>query len=438
MEKYITEKSRELYKQLSNVLVDGTASSFHKAPIEEYPIIFSGGSGSKLYDVDGNEYIDYVLGMGPLILGHAPASVAKAVSRQAALGSVVAAPSEKLLQLCSVLIAAVLCAEVVAFQNTGTEAVMLALRLARAYTGKEKIIKFEGQYHGWSDEEKWSIDAQSIEELGPREKPARISGSLGQNTESGNQLIILPWNDTELLKAYLELYGDTIAAVIMEPFMLDSGPIMPRNGYLEMARELTKKHNVLLIFDEVITGFRMALGGAQEYYGIMPDLAVLAKAIAGGYPLSAVVGKRDIMQCGVHPSGTFNGNSVSVAAALATLQEISQPGFYDQFDELGELLTEGLIGIGRAQHIEMFAAHFGGVCMLTLGVAQERPLQDFRDFLLRADTVMYDKFYLLALQYGIRLTYRRGRIYLSAAHTNEDVEKTLAVCSFIFRQIKER
>lgn len=243
------------------------------------------GKGSKLYDVDGNEYIDYVLGFGPMLLGYCPPAVDRAVAEQLRRGSHFSAPTEDLKRLSQRLVEIIPSAELVAYQNSGTEVVMYALRLARAYTGKYKIVKFEGQYHGWSDEEKVSIDASCVEELGDRENPRKILHTKGQRLSSAEDLIVLPWNDLPALERTLAARGGEIAAVLMEPCMCDSGPILPKPGYLEGVREVTRKYGVLLIFDEVITGFRLALGGAQAYYGVTPDLSTFAKGHRQRLPL---------------------------------------------------------------------------------------------------------------------------------------------------------
>lgn len=427
-----TEGSRELYEELRGCVVDGVGSSFHKYAGEPYPIAIERAHGSHFTDVDGNDYIDYVLGMGPLILGHSPEVVASAVARQAQLGSLFSAPSPDLLRLSRRLTEIIPCAEMVSYQNTGTESVMFALRLARGYTGKRKIVKFEGHYHGWSDEEKISIDAHRVEELGPRNRPWKLLGGMGQLESSADEVIVLPWNDLDALETCLKRQGNDIAAVIMEPFMCDSGPIFPARGYLEGVRELTRDHDVVLVFDEVITGFRLALGGAQEKLGVTPDVATFAKAIAGGYPLAAICGKREIMSCGVHPSGTFNANSLVVAASLATIGELSRPGVYEGMEELGRTLADGLRKLGDAYGIPLFADCLGALCILEFGFDPTHPLTDLRDCVRRNDFALYDKVYLMMRERGVRLTPRRGRIYLSTAHTKEDIEYTLSAFEDVF------
>lgn len=433
MEKYVTSKSKALHEETKKYLVDGVGSFFHITSYGDYPIAMTHGKGSKLYDVDGNEYIDYVLGFGPMLLGYANPAVDAAVKSQIDKGSHFSAPTESLKDLAKRLTEIIPSAEAVCFQNSGTEVVMYALRLARAYTGKYKIIKFEGQYHGWSDEEKVSIDARSVEELGDYEKPNKIMNTKGQKPSSADELFVLPWNDLDILEKYLKKYSDQIAAVIMEPIMCDSGPILPKKGYLEGVRELTKKYGVLLIFDEVITGFRVSLGGAQGYYGVTPDISTFAKAIANGYPFGAVAGKKKIMECGIHASGTFNGNPIGTAAALATINELSKPGVYKKLDHLGQMLEDGFKSLGKKYNVKIYARHIGSIFILFFGFTEDP--DGFRDWLTKADIPFYERFIEKCEQYGIRFTDRRGREYLSVAHTEDDVKRTLDVAEVVLKEL---
>ena len=433
MEKLCTKKSKELYEKNRQYLVDGVGSYFHKASYQEYPIAITHGKGAKIYDVDGNEYIDYVAGFGPMLLGHCPEPVTKAVKAQMEKGTHFSAPTEELGELAKQLTEIIPSAEAVCFQNSGTEVVMYALRLARAYTGKYKIVKFEGQYHGWADEEKISISASNIEELGDRECPNKIIHTKGQRLSSADDLIVLPWNDLELLERTFQKMGKEIAAVIMEPVMCDSGPILPLPGYLEGVRRLTKQYGILLIFDEVITGFRMALGGAQEYFGVTPDLSTFAKAIASGYPFGAVVGKKEIMECGIHAAGTFNGNPVGTVAALATIQELKKPGTYEKLEELGAMLQSGFEKLADKYQIKIYTRHLGGIFVLYFGFDED--VLDYREWLEKADVEFYEKFVEAMESYGIRLTDERGREYISVAHTKEEIQKTLETADYVLAEL---
>jgi len=433
LKRYITEKSKKFHEEIKEYLVDGVGSYFHFASYKEYPISVTHGKGSKLYDVDGNEYIDYVAGFGVLLLGHSPENVSEAVKKQLEKGSHFSAPNDELLKLSKKLTEIIPSAEAVSFQNSGTEAVMHALRLARAYTGKYKIIKFEGQYHGWSDEEKISIDAESVDELGDRSNPNKIIHTKGQRLSSADDLIVLPWNDLEILKSTFEKYKDEIAAVIMEPIMCDSGPILPDKAYLEGVRKLTNEYGIVLIFDEVITGFRVSLGGAQKYYGITPDISTFAKAIAAGYPFGAVVGKKEIMNCGIHASGTFNANPIGTAAALATIKELEKQGTYEHLDEMGMMLVEGFNSLSKKYNIKIYTRHIGGIFILYFGFDKDQ--RDFREWLSNADIELYEKFIKRCEEYGIRFTDRRGREYISTTHTKEDIIRTLKVSERVLSEI---
>ncbi|EKQ50944.1 MULTISPECIES: aspartate aminotransferase family protein [unclassified Clostridium] len=434
MKKFETRKSKNMFEETKKYLVDGVASSFQKSQYEEYPICIERGKGSKVYDIDGNEYIDYIGAFGPMLLGFNPEVINMSVSKQLEKGSQFAATTYDLYRLSKKLTEIIPCAEKISFQSSGTEANMHAFRIARAYTGKRKIIKFEGQYHGWSDEEKVTIDAGSIDELGPRENPNKILHSKGQRNEAVDDIIILPWNDLEILEKVLKDNFKEIAAIITEPIMFDSGPILPQVGYLEGLRELSTKYNIILIFDEVITGFRVALGGAQEYYKITPDISVFAKAIASGYPLSAVAGRKEIMDSGVHASGTFNANPISVAAALATIETLENKKVYEKFDALGERLVNGIRELGEKYKIKLFSCNVRSICILIFGM--DTSPKDFRDYIENADIHFYEDFVNRAKEYGIRFTSRRGRLYLSTEHTEEDIEKTLQVVNQIFYEIQ--
>lgn len=432
MKKYCTEKSKDLHINNKQYIVDGVGSYFHMPSYRDYPIIMTHGSGSKLYDLDGNEYIDYILGFGPMLLGFCNEAVNESVRKQLELGSHFSAPNPSLNELAKRLTEIIPSAEMVSFQNSGTEVVMYAMRLARAYTGKYKIIKFEGQYHGWSDEEKISIDAKSIEELGDRKNPNKIIHTKGQRLSSADDLIVLPWNDATLLEEVLKKNTD-IAAIIMEPIMCDSGPILPKEGYLQKVRELATRYHVVLIFDEVITGFRVSLGGAQCYYGITPDLSTFAKAIANGYPFGAVVGKREIMECGIHSSGTFNGNPIGSSAALATIAELSKPGVYEKLESLGNILVSGFQSLANKYQIKIYTRLVGSIFILYFGFEDDP--EDFRDWLVKADVEMYERFVEKCEEHGVRFTDNRGREYLSTAHTKEDIIRTLEVADYVLGEM---
>ena len=430
---YNTAKSAELYQSATKYLVGGVASSLHKSANEAYPIYAVRGKGSRFVDADGNEYIDYMGSFGPSILGFAPDAVNEAVIRQVQEGTHFALPTESVNILSKKLTEILPCAEMVGYQSTGTEADMIALRLARAYTGKEKIIRFEGHYHGWSDELNVSVHPPVESVMGPRNAPWRLMSNAGQRRASSDDIIVLPWNDLDILETTLRRHGHEIAALIMEPVMYNQEPIMPKPGYLEGVRELTRKYDVLFIFDEVITGFRLALGGAQEYFGVTPDIVVFAKAIAAGYPISGVGASKAIMESGVHPAGTFNANPLCVAAALATISELEKPGVYENLNRISTMLKEGVLALAKKHDIKLWCDNQVSIWQLQFGI--DAPMKDVRDT-FKVDKKLYSRFYAECLKRGIRLHPSRGRFYISTAHTEEDVAQTLRVFDEVFALLK--
>jgi len=425
-------KSKELFEKAKQSILGGVASSLHKSPLEEYPIYIERGEGSKLYDVDGNEYIDYTGGFGPMILGYCPPAVGEAVIEQIAKGSQFALPTESLNEVSGKITQIIPCADLVTYSSTGTEANMICFRLARAYTGKDKIVKFEGHYHGWSDEEMVSYNPDSLKMMGPRNKPWKIMGSAGQREKALEDILVLPWNDLEILRKTIKRERHKIAAVITEPIMLNCEPIFPKSGFLEGLREVTEENEIVLIFDEIITGFRLSLGGAQEYYRVTADLCSFGKAVAAGFQLAGVAGKREIMESGVHWGGTFNANPVAIAACKATLKELEKPGFYEQIAKLTRRLIEGIGEITKNKNIDLYCDGIESIGQLTFGI-QER-MVDFRDN-FKVDKMNYQRLRKSCLDRGIRLHPSRGRIYVSAAHTDEDVDKTLLVIEEVLSEM---
>ncbi len=427
-----TERSKELFEQAKKTFVGGVASALHKSEHEAYPIYIERGWGSRVLDVDGNEYIDYLGGYGPLILGYCPPAIEDAVLNQIRKGTLFAAPTESLNEVSKKLTQIIPCAEMITYQNTGTEGNMLAFRIARAFTGKEKIIKFEGHYHGWSDEEMISIAADSSKTMGGRNRPWKILGSAGQLEKAADNIIVLPWNDLDLFEKNLKRNAHEVAAVILEPVMCNCEVVFPENQFLEGVRAITSKYDVVLIFDEVITGFRLALGGAQEFYGVIPDLSILGKAIAGGFPLSIITGKREIMGAGVHIRGTFNANPISVAACQATIKELEKPNTYENLNRITKKLTEGIIDISRNHDVDLYCEGIGSIWQISFGILER--LKDYRDN-FKVDKKRYQIFRDMCFVRGVRLHPSRGRQYVSVAHTDEDIEKTLLVVDEVFREM---
>lgn len=332
--------SRAQIEHASAVVAGGVNSAF-RLGIRPHPLVFASADGPILTDVDGNQLIDYFLGMGPMLLGHRPPAVVEAARAQLDRSILVAGQTELEYAAARLLVELVPSAELVRFSVSGSEAVQVALRVARAATGRSTVVKFEGHYHGWFDNVLWSV-APDLSEAGPREAPVPLPGSAGQIPD--RNISVLPWNDTEALRDRLGS-GD-VAAVIMEPVMFNSAGIVPAPGYLEAVREACDAAGTVLVFDEVITGFRVAPGGAQQRFGVLPDLTVLGKALASGFPVAALVGRRRYMNLvadrQVLHGGTYNTQSIAMAATLATLTQIRDGAPYRRIDQVGTRLMAGL------------------------------------------------------------------------------------------------
>jgi len=392
---------------------------------ESHAIVLSHGLGSRVVDVDGRAYIDYVLGSGPLILGHAHPAVVEAVSRQAALGSTFYTLTPAAIELAEEIVRAVPCAEVVKFVSSGSEATFHALRIARTYTGRTKVLKFEGGFHGTHD-----YALMSAFPAEPSDFPVPRPDSAGIPPQVADTVLVSRWNDLEGTRALIEQHAEELAAVICEPLQR---ALPPEPGFLSGLRELTAKHGIVLIFDEVVTGFRLAYGGAQERYGVVPDLATFGKALSGGYPLAAVAGRREIMAVTAfdrrgrgepfaYLSGTLNGNPVAAAAGLATLAVLRQPGVYEHLYRITSQLTTGLRELAAARGVPLQVIGDGPVFQVVF--AEEVP----RDYagLLRADRERAVRFGLACLERGLFVNPGE-KFYVSLAHSDEDVERTLDV-----------
>jgi glutamate-1-semialdehyde 2,1-aminomutase len=419
-------ESIRTYERARRALAGGVSSNFRLggSPV---PLFFERGEGAHLIDVDGNEYVDYVLGMGPNVLGHAPASVVAAVRDQLPRGQLFAGQTVGEVELAERFQAAVPCAERVRFGSSGSETIQLALRVARAATGRTVVAKFEGHFHGWLDPVLASV-APPIDDAGPQEAPITHLPSLGQLPSSAQSVVILPWNDpAALTRAFTGAGHENIAALILEPILCNTSVIPPAPGFLELARSLTSANGSVLIFDEVITGFRVAFGGAQERLGVTPDLAVFAKAMGSGFPIAALVGSRELMELTLHGvvhGGTYNANISSVAAANATLKGLAQRDgeAYIHMDQRGTRLIEGLRGVAAELGSDLLVQGIGPVFNTTFGAG---PVRNYREY--AATDIARQRRFLVALQdRGVRVT-SRGTWFLSAVHDEADVDLTLAV-----------
>jgi glutamate-1-semialdehyde 2,1-aminomutase len=422
------EESKRLLAESKRYLAGGVASSLRSA-MKPTPLYAEYGSGARVRDADGNEYIDYLLAYGPLILGHAHPSLKEGVN-EALLNSVTYGLQHKgEIELAKLLTELLPCAERVAFSGSGTEAVMLALRIARAYTGKRKVVRFHGHYHGWSDAIFTSFPSSDMRQsaaTGAADSQA-APGTGGQSGLSLQDIILLPWNDAEALEAVLRRDKDDIAAVITEPVMCNSGCIHPKTGYLQRMRELTDELGIVMIMDEVITGFRLGLGGAHGKFGLMPDLVTIGKAMGGGIAISGVAGKADIMALiengTVSHLGTLNGNCAATAAALVTLSELGKNdgALYQQMEQMADMLVQGIRSLLAGRGITGLINQAGP--MFHLMFTEEKEVTDFASFNKR-DAARYGKFAERLLEEGV-LVRTSGLWYVSAAHGEAEVETTL-------------
>jgi glutamate-1-semialdehyde 2,1-aminomutase len=418
-------RSRELLARAQSSLAGGVSSPFRaKFPV---PLFFADAEGSRLTDVDGNRYIDYALAWGPLILGHKHPRMVEALAAAARKPHAYGAQHDLEYPVAERIQALVPCAERVAVTSSGSEAVQLVLRIARAATGRTRVLKFEGHYHGWMDSALISYHP-SREACGPADAPRAVVPSKGQTPNAADNVVVAPWNSAEALERTLQARPGEIAAVILEPVLCNSGCLMPRAGYLEAVADLTRKAGALLIFDEVITGLRMAPGGAQQAFGIVPDLATLGKALGGGVPISAVVGRKDLVEQivdgGVAFGGTFNGNPLSMAGANAALETLGESGgaALAAANRRGEALRDGLAQRAAALGLPCRLTGFG--CAFSIHFTTRQELHDYRDT-LDDDPALLRRFLTAALEQGIYIL-ADGRFYVSLAHSDADIAETLA------------
>jgi glutamate-1-semialdehyde 2,1-aminomutase len=418
-------ESCQLYKEAIKYAPGGVHSNFRLGQ-KPFPLFFERAEGSKLYDVDGNQYMDYALGMGPVILGHADPSVNSSVQASLPKGQLYAGQHREELELSRLICQVVPCAEMVRFSQSGSEAIQAALRLARAATERSLIVKFEGHYHGWFDNIYVSVrpDASLI---GPRLHPNVVPASLGQDAKAYEETLVVPWNDFDLFLSVVKAHRHQVAAVIMEPILCNTSVVLPKPNFLEKVRELCAREGIILIFDEVITGFRVALGGAQEYLNVKPDLAIFAKAMANGYPISCLAGRRDLMELvftkQVTHAGTYNCNLLSCVAAVATLDALRKNNgdVYSRLQEIGTALIEGLKHLRTETGLPLHVQGLPGV--FHTAFTEQDEITDYRSH-CRCSLDLQSRFVSLLLERGVRIT-DRGTWFLCAAHTEEDVQFTL-------------
>lgn len=424
------KKSQRLYKKALEIMPGGVNSPVRAfKAVGGNPVFISKAKGSKIYDVDGNQYIDYVLSWGPLILGHAHPKVVNALKKAVEKGTSYGAPTQLEIELASLVKKAFPSIEKIRMVNSGTEATMSAIRLARGFTKRSKVVKFEGCYHG-------HVDGLLVS-AGSGATTFGIPDSLGVPVSYTQETIVLPFNDREAFKSTLKEHWKDIACVIVEPVVGNMGCILPREEFLHALREETEKYGIVLIFDEVMTGFRVSFGGAQQYYGVKPDLTCLGKVIGGGLPVGAYGGKKEIMSLiapegGVYQAGTLSGNPLAMTAGIETLKVLSKPSTYKKLEERMRQLEEGLKDAAKKAQVNvkfyragtMFCTYFTETDVVDARTAKT------------SDTEKFKKFFWGMLDRGVYIApsqFEAG--FISTAHTEKDIEKTVQAAYESFKQL---
>ena len=423
----MTSQNQTLFDR-SQLLIPGGVNSPVRAfrSVGGTPVFFARGQGARVWDVDGKEYIDYVGSWGPLVLGHAHPEVVRAVAEAAGSGLSFGAPTAAELEMAELLTRALPSIELVRLVSSGTEATMSAIRLARGFTGRAKIIKFEGCYHGHAD--------ALLVKAGSGALTLGQPSSAGVPAETTAHTLVLDYNDEQQLDDAFRRHGDAIAAVIVEPVAGNMNLVRPRATFLQRTRELCDRHGTVLIFDEVMTGFRVGPQGAQGLFGVRPDLTTLGKVIGGGMPVGAFGGRRDIMEKiaplgPVYQAGTLSGNPVAVAAGLATLKQVLRPGFYDRLSSVTARLVEGLVREAQSAHVSFSAQSVGGM----FGIYFRRAVPESYAQVMECDRDTFNRFFHAMLSEGVYLApsaFEAG--FVSAAHDAPEIERTLAASRAAF------
>jgi len=424
------DTSQKLFRQALTRIPGGVNSPVRACKsVGRTPVFIERADGAYLDDVDGNRYIDYVGSWGPMILGHRHPAVISAIESVLSRGTSFGAPIDLEIRLAELVIEAVPSIEMVRMVNSGTEATMSAIRLARGVTGRDTVVKFDGCYHGHAD--------SLLVEAGSGVATLSIPGSPGVPESFVAHTRSLPYNDIQRFRTVMESEGDRIACVIVEPVAGNMGCVPPVDGFLRTLRELTEKTGSLLIFDEVITGFRVAFGGAQELYGILPDLTTLGKIIGGGLPVGAYGGKRDIMeqvapQGSVYQAGTLSGNPVAMAAGIATLTELKRPGFYEALSEKSTRLLKGLQKAAEDAGVAVSGAAVGSILGLFFTDKAVRNFDDAKT----SDLQRFSNYYCGMLERGIYLAPSQFEsMFASSAHTIEDIDRTIEAARVTFNSL---
>lgn len=419
-----TERSEQLYKASCERMPGGVNSpvrAFYN--VGRTPLFIERASGSSITDADGNTYIDYVCSWGPGILGHAHPRVIDAVQRACFDGLTYGAPTEKELVLADLVHQCMPSMEMMRMVNSGTEAVMSAIRVARGYTGRGMVVKFKGCYHGHSDGLLVKAGSAALTSAVP--DSAGVPASYTENT------LVALYNDEDSVRELFEKYGERIACLIVEPVAANMGVVLPKEGFLAFLREITERYGALLIFDEVITGFRLGLGGAQSYYGIRPDLTTLGKIVGGGMPMAVYGGRRDIMECvspvgKVYQAGTLSGNPIATTAGIETLKILMEkPSVYDEIEKKAAVLAEAYRSTGKV--------YVNQIGSLLSAFFTEKPVEDY-DTAITSNTEKYSRYFAHMLENGIYVAPSQYEaMFVSAAHTEDEIERTAAAVRAFLR-----
>ncbi|MDO8489631.1 MAG: glutamate-1-semialdehyde 2,1-aminomutase [Candidatus Omnitrophota bacterium] len=431
MKNLTLKKSKDCFNQAKKFIPAGVNS-----PVRAFkavgmgPLFIKKAVGAYIYDVDNNKYLDYVLSWGPMILGHADKTVIKAVKLALERGTSFGAPTQKETELAQLINKIYPSIEKVRFTSSGTEAAMSAIRLARGYTGREKIIKFQGCYHGHSD--------SLLVSAGSGSATFGVASSAGVNKSFASDTIVLPFNDINKVKAAISQYKDIIACVIIEPIPANMGVVLPQEGFLEELRKVTRENSIVLIFDEVISGFRVALGGAQELFGIKPDLTVLGKILGGGFPVGAFGGKREIMDFlspdgPVYQAGTLSGNPIAVEAGITTIKILIKNKIYDNLNNLGSILELGLKEAICKSKVKATIQRVGS--LFTLFFTDRKLLGDYDD-VSKCDLEKFSRFFRSMLMQGIYLAPSQFEAsFISVKHSCVDIKRTLRAAERALREM---
>ncbi|MEJ2237668.1 MAG: aspartate aminotransferase family protein [Gemmatimonadales bacterium] len=438
---YKTEISRSLFQRAIEVMVEGGSSpSRGPANYGEYPLFIERGEGARIFDVDGNAYVDWMMAYGALPLGHAHPAIVEAVNQAAAGGTLFAAATEIEVEVAELIQKLVPSAERVRFANTGTEAAMAAVRLARGFTGRPKLIKFEGHYHGWYDDFLVNAHPHQLVSLGHPNDPIKIAESSGLNRHALEDTIVVPWNNLAAVERVIESNRGQIAAVITEGIMANMGVIPPQPGFLVGQSDLARAHDILLVLDETVTGFRVAPGGCQEQYGLVPDISIFGKALGAGLPVAAFVGKAEIMEAlawgGVLHYGTQNASRVGLYAARASLELLGDSAgtYFTHTWHIGEMLCSGLRDLFAETGIGAIVQQVGP--MFQIMFTTQGAVRDYREFCAHVDRGKYQRFALQLFQHGVYISPSAAlHSVASLAHTEDDVDATLSAVRKTLRKL---